>query len=639
MVGCSAVLLLFTIVISLVSIAGFGRVSDLGAGIYKANVLPMRDIGDVRGLLGDIDSQIQRAITDSDPRRIAGYVAIAEADQRKMDELLRGLPTDTARARQLFAAYRVQARAYRPVYTNVLRAAQRGNDASATRTYFGAADSLYASSDAALRALSKLNESHARAEASAIQQTGSSRRTLTLILLVAALLAGLTLSIITARSVRQDALDPLVKGLDSIERGDLTQTITVDFAPIARAGDDEIGDVVRSVEEIVADTRTAVASYNSACAVLRTALGDQSILQDLDDRMLAMNNNCLSELERGLTAMRNGDLTVAVLASATLIEGQGGASIGSLGGTFNSMLAKAQGGIGLYNETREELATMIQQISSTSTAVSDTSQRVALTSDETGNAIGEIARAIGDVASGAERQAQMVDAAKRSTEETATSASEARINAEQGVTAAQEATDAITAVRESSGALVEAMGSLAERSVKIGGIVDTITGIADQTNLLALNAAIEAARAGEQGRGFAVVAEEVRKLAEESQSAAKTIASLIKEMQGETAQVVEIVEDGAKRTDESARVVVQARDAFVQIGENVSDMTARIEQILTATCEVAAGAEQASAATEQVSASTQQTTASTQEIASSAQLLAASAQQLDELVTRFRIAA
>ena len=78
----------------------------------------------------------------------------------------------------------------------------------------------------------------------------------------------------------------------------------------------------------------------------------------------------------------------------------------------------------------------------------------------------------------------------------------------------------MAAVRELDRAVTDAIRELGVKSEQIGGIVDTITGIADQTNLLALNAAIEAARAGEQGRGFAVVAEEVRKLAEESQAAA-----------------------------------------------------------------------------------------------------------------------
>ena len=111
-----------------------------------------------------------------------------------------------------------------------------------------------------------------------------------------------------------------------------------------------------------------------------------------------------------------------------------------------------------------------------------------------------------------------------SADETAKAAAEARELAREGVGAADGATAAMQAVRDSSAEVSEAIRSLGEKSGQIGGIVETITGIAAQTNLLALNAAIEAARAGEHGRGFAVVAEEVRHLAEESQEAAATIA-------------------------------------------------------------------------------------------------------------------
>ena len=93
---------------------------------------------------------------------------------------------------------------------------------------------------------------------------------------------------------------------------------------------------------------------------------------------------------------------------------------------------------------------------------------------------------------------------------------------------------------------------LARKSNEIGGILETITGIADQTNLLALNAAIEAARAGEHGRGFAVVAEEVRKLAEESGESATTIAELVKEIQQEIDRVVDLVAAGRRRSPTTA---------------------------------------------------------------------------------------
>src|SRR5581483_2920187 len=223
-------------------------------------------------------------------------------------------------------------------------------------------------------------------------------------------------------------------------------------------------------------------------------------------------------------------------------------------------------------------------------------------------------------------------------EQTAEAAARARSVADEGIEAATQASNAMALVRDSSAEVTDAMRGLAAKSEQIGGIVETITGIAGQTNLLALNAAIEAARAGEQGRGFAVVAEEVRKLAEESQAAAASIAELVGEIQQDTGRTVEAVSASASRSSDGAAVVEQAREAFGLIAEHVSDIAARVQEIATSSAEIAAVAEETSSTTEQVSASTEQTSASTQEIAASSQQLATTATTLRDLVDRFRLA-
>ena len=186
------------------------------------------------------------------------------------------------------------------------------------------------------------------------------------------------------------------------------------------------------------------------------------------------------------------------------------------------------------------------------------------------------------------RRARRADAAG----EAARAADDARDVARQGVAAAEQATDAIQHVADVLARRSPPRSrALARRSEQIGGIVDTITGIAEQTNLLALNAAIEAARAGEQGRGFAVVAEEVRKLAEESQSAASQISELIGEIQGETDSVVMVVDDGARRTEDGVATVRQTRDAFERIDTAVDSMTSRVSAIAAAANQITADTE------------------------------------------------
>jgi methyl-accepting chemotaxis protein len=308
---------------------------------------------------------------------------------------------------------------------------------------------------------------------------------------------------------------------------------------------------------------------------------------------------------------------------------------------------------------------LVGQVATTASSVSAASQEMAATSGEAGRAVGEIASAIGEVAHGAQVQVMQVESVRETARAAAASAREsaqgatqaaetaqdARRLAGEGLGAADEASSAMRALAESSTEVTGAIRELSDRSDRIGGIVDTITGIAQQTNLLALNAAIEAARAGEQGRGFAVVAEEVRKLAEESQGAAGQIAGLIAEIQKETGRVVVMVEATSERTVGGTEIVERARSSFEAIGNAVEDVTERAgviadavqrlsedaDRMATEIAGVAEVAESSSASTEQVSASAQQTSASTQEIAASAQELSRSADELERLVGSFTL--
>jgi methyl-accepting chemotaxis protein len=366
-------------------------------------------------------------------------------------------------------------------------------------------------------------------------------------------------------------------------------------------------------------------------------------LGQLADEFRAMTSY-LGEMSAVATKVADGDLTVDVRAKSDR---------DALGTAFTTMIAN--------------LRDLVGSVSDSTSQLSAASQEMASTSEEAGRAVSEIAQAVSDVAQGAERQVRSVEEAKQATEEvgeatrtsaesaqeTAEAAAHAREVAAEGEAAVAQATEAMRQVRASSAQVTSAMNQLGAKSEQIGGIVETITGIAGQTNLLALNAAIEAARAGEQGRGFAVVAEEVRKLAEESQEAAATIATLVEEIQAETSQAVTVVEETAVRTEEGTATVEQARSAFERIGASVEDMTGRVDAIAASVqqiaasaekvqhdmTEVAAVAEQSSASSEEVSASTEETSASAQEIASSARQLAETAEQLETVVGRFTLSA
>ena len=249
------------------------------------------------------------------------------------------------------------------------------------------------------------------------------------------------------------------------------------------------------------------------------------------------------------------------------------------------------------------------------------------------NNLGEISATMQNIAAGtdaqsdaAQKAAANVDALTELAEEMAEMAKASRERTQQVKDMVSEGNKFLEALAGEIKATAQANSEAAARMHKlesamtqIGDFVNVVTEIADQTNLLALNAAIEAARAGEHGRGFAVVAEEVRKLAEESATAAKNISSLANNIQVEAKVAAETVENNVTLVEKTMERSQDTQKIFHQIDDATVKVTSEMEKILNHSQEHAQKVHEVAEAASNSAAVTQQTAASIQEISAASE--------------------
>lgn len=317
------------------------------------------------------------------------------------------------------------------------------------------------------------------------------------------------------------------------------------------------------------------------------------------------------------------------------------------------------------NDMVQSVRTLIENSKKVSVQMSEAATNLASMAEETSATSDEVARTVHEIADGATNQAQEADNGNRKAAELdkmfgllIDDSKDMAENAEHALSISKQGSHALDKLKEksevsktSNADVASAIEALDEKANSISSIIGTITSIAEQTNLLALNASIEAARAGEAGRGFAVVADEIRKLAENSSSAATQIHRIIMDIQNESRATVNIVKNLETITEEQNTSVDEVSGSIDRVFESIENITHRIDkvasqvtqlndlksEIVSAIEGISSVSEQTAAATEEVTASMEQQSMAIEEVAKSAESLNELSVELTAQINKFKI--
>ncbi len=351
------------------------------------------------------------------------------------------------------------------------------------------------------------------------------------------------------------------------------------------------------------------------------------------------------KLSKIVDIIAQGDLTVEEIHIRNRDE------VGNLASSFNKMLNNLRDVVTKVVSSSEEVAASAQELmaaSETATSASEevtaTIQNVSSNIEDQKDSINNISGTINEMSAGIEQTSANMQNVNGNTQS---------INrlSERGQETIKTVVDQMEVISKNSADSVNSVKALGEMSKKVADIIEIITGISSQTNLLALNAAIEAARAGEQGRGFSVVAEEVRNLAEQSNSAAVEISRTIEKMNEEIENVINVIEFGATEVKTGSQVVNEVTRSFQDISKGFETILSQVQEVSAASQEMSAGTQEVVASidivaeasnkntlsVQNVVAAVEEQTATMTEITNKAIFLAKLAEELDNTARVFKV--
>jgi methyl-accepting chemotaxis protein len=394
------------------------------------------------------------------------------------------------------------------------------------------------------------------------------------------------------RAVIATALDPnstpeqLEDARTSLAAGGATSVAAVEFSTAV----DELVDLIEDVAKRNVDL--ALAGAEKSNIEIMTISAVAIILGLLIGFIIAkIITGPIVKIDEGVQTFAEGDLD-------TTFPTIGKDELTQMGRGLQGMADKLKGIIGSVKDAGNSISSTAEDFSAVAEETNATVEEFRASVEELGSNLDTLASTAEEVNASVEEVAAGAQSTAEKGTDIARQVDEAMSAGDNGMNAVRRVVTGIKGVAQNAASAAQSIQELGARTRQIQSFVSQIGGIADQTNLLALNAAIEAARAGDAGRGFAVVAEEVRKLAEDSNVAAKNIEELAKTITGDLDGVVNISLDNAKSSQDAQTLAGETEDT-------ISQMITYLKNISAATQDLAAVSEEQAASSEEIAEAVQ----------------------------------
>jgi methyl-accepting chemotaxis protein len=162
------------------------------------------------------------------------------------------------------------------------------------------------------------------------------------------------------KALEEFALGGLEHALRAMADGDFTRRVVELPEPVLTdSGDARVRALVDLFNAMLQRTRSAFEAQEQLRGDLARALGDRSCLVELQAALISLDEHCLTDLDRGLHAMADGDLTLRAQPVTKPLRPLPGDSLGGLGEVFNDMLARSRTALRSYDALREDLRVLL----------------------------------------------------------------------------------------------------------------------------------------------------------------------------------------------------------------------------------------------------------------------------------------